>query len=290
MIRLAALFLFFAMTAPSVADDGLRPFVSGSEAMSEAEAALDRAAENGKRVILVFGANWCHDSRGLADHFAQADMEALIAAHYELVWIDIGWRERNLDVMRRFGAATVYGTPTVLVHDPELGLLNRDTMHSWHTAYSRSHDAVVDYFTAWATARPASSLTATTEIYQTLVDDIAAWEAREAERLNDAYAQHAAWREELAPYLDGARRDAGASEEIRRFHAVEAAIDRHRATMRADRDALYAEAHDRVREALLVEAGSEPVGFATVDRLNANPPAIELDYPAYTEPLYPWEN
>lgn len=284
MIRLAALLLFFAMFSPSVADDAMSDaFSADADAMAEAEAALDRAEAEGKRVILVFGANWCHDSRGLAAHFAQADMVALIAAHYELVWIDIGWRERNLDVLRHFGAATVYGTPTVLVYDPELGLLNGDTMHSWHTAYSRSHDAVVEYFTVWADARPASTLTSMTDIYQDLVAEIAAWEAREAERLNEAYARHAAWRAESSANPGEAGHD-------EQFRSVEAEIDRHRAAMRADRAALLALAHDRVQEALLVEADGEPVGFDTVDRLNANPPTINLDYPAYPGPLYPWEN
>jgi len=292
MFRICVLILVLlaGTVAPAWSADGDRPFRSDTDAMAEADAALARAEERGTRLLLVFGANWCHDSRGLAGHFAQDDMAALIAEHYELVWIDIAWRERNIDVLHRFGAAAIYGTPTVLIYDPAQGLMNADTMHSWHTAYSRSHDAVVEYFTVWADARPAASLTATSAVYQQLIADIDAWEMREAVRLNAAYAEHAAWREELAPHFERAGNDEESARQVELFHSVEQDIDRHRSNMRADRDDLHAQAHERVRDALLVLAGDEPLGFDTVAALDANPPEITLDYPSYPDPLYPWED
>lgn len=281
MIRFAAFLVFVCLSASVLADDAApHPYAADADAMAETDAALDRAEERGTRLLLVFGANWCHDSVGLADHFSQADMAALIAEHYELVYVDIGWRERNIDVLHRFGAAATYGTPTVLIYDPVLGLLNGDTMHSWHTAYSRSHDAVLEYFTVWADARPGTSLAQSTQVYAGLVEDIDAWEAAQAERLNQAYATHAAWRAELG----GDNTAYGDAD----FVAAEREIDQHRSMLRSDRDDLYFQAAERVREALMVEADGGALDFAVAARVDASEPDIHLEFPVYPPMLFSW--
>ena len=278
MIRVLFIAILFVVTAPVFADgEHPRPFSSETDAMAQAEAALVRAEDNGTRLLLVFGANWCHDSRGLANHFAQDDMTALIAENYELLYIDVGWRERNIDVLHRFGAAAIYGTPTVLIYDPIGGLLNGDTMHSWHTAYSRSHEAVVEYFTIWADARPGTSLAQTTQTYAGLVDEIEAWEAREADRLNRAYAQQAAIRDAMESGVNDETEEA--------FNAAENDINNRRAAMRADRERLYFDAADLVRDALLDEADGAPLDFSVAARLDANAPELALEFPDYSDDL-----
>ncbi len=282
MVRLFTLVLFVLFASPVWADDEHpRPFSAETDAMAEAEAALVRAEERGTRLLLVFGANWCHDSRGLANHFAQDDMTALLNENYELLYIDIAWRERNIDVLNRFGAAAIYGTPTVLIYDPYQGLMNGDTMHSWHTAYSRSHDAVVEYFTVWADARPGSSLAQSTETYAALIAEIDAWEIREAERLNAAYVAHAQMRAEVFG-------EDGADDEIvARFNTLEREINTHRSMMRADRESLYADAAELVRTALIEEANGEALDFAIARRFDASEPELALEFPSYPPFLLP---
>ena len=110
------------------------------------DAALARAQLSDKRVILVMGANWCHDSRGLAGWFAQPRFAAMLEAKYELVYVDVGHRDRNIDIAQRFGLKTIKGTPTVLVLSPQGILLNPKSAPKWRNAASRTEEDIFSYF------------------------------------------------------------------------------------------------------------------------------------------------
>ncbi len=131
-------------------DDNPRPFDSSRNAMMDVDAALSAARASGRNVLLVLGGNWCHDSRGLAAKFTQPELAAVLAMGYELVWVDVGHRDRNLDVARRFGVMDLRGTPTVLILSPDGALLNRDSVHDWRTADSKPYDETLDYFGRYA--------------------------------------------------------------------------------------------------------------------------------------------
>lgn len=130
--------------------DEPRPFDASRNAMMDVDMALAAAAISGKRVLLVLGGNWCHDSRGLAAKFQRPDMARIIEDNYELVWVDVGYRDRNLDVAERFGVDRLIGTPTVLILSPRGVLLNADTVHDWRRADSTPYDEVVQYFQSFA--------------------------------------------------------------------------------------------------------------------------------------------
>ncbi|MEO1038858.1 MAG: thioredoxin family protein [Pseudomonadota bacterium] len=117
--------------APSAAPT-LGGYDAQADAKADIDAALARAAQADRAALLIFGADWCHDSRGLASALAgEGRLAALLAAHYEPVLIDIGLRHRNIDQMQRFGVAEPFGTPTVLIVDGQGVLLNAATVHDW---------------------------------------------------------------------------------------------------------------------------------------------------------------
>lgn len=123
-----------------------RPFTPPERAPADVAAAQARAATNGHRVLLVFGANWCHDSRALAGWFATPRFAAMLRDRYELVWINVGDRagqkNRNRDLARRFGLDAIKGTPTVLMLDSAGQPLNLADAPSWRNAATRSGDAI----------------------------------------------------------------------------------------------------------------------------------------------------
>lgn len=127
-----------------------RPYDSSADAMMDVDIALAAARISRRNVLLSLGGNWCHDSRGLAAKFQEPELAALIGEGYELVWVDVGRRNRNLDVARRFGVEALYGTPTVLIVSPEGDLLNADTVHDWRTAASIPYDETLAYFQRFA--------------------------------------------------------------------------------------------------------------------------------------------
>ena len=123
-----------------------RPFGDPKRAAQHVDAALARAATNGRRVLIVFGGNWCHDSRALAGWFATPRFQAMLAANYELVWVDVGRKTKNLDLARRFGLDGIAGTPTVLVLDADGKPRNLSDAPTWRNAATRSEDSIYDSF------------------------------------------------------------------------------------------------------------------------------------------------
>lgn len=129
-----------------------RPFDEKADAATDVDAAMATARREGKNVILVLGANWCHDSRGLAKKFNHPRLAPIIEKSFVVAYVDVGRRDRNLEIAKRFGVAALVGTPTVLILDADGTLLNRDSVHDWTTAYSRPLDEAIAYFSGFAPA------------------------------------------------------------------------------------------------------------------------------------------
>lgn len=125
-----------------------RSYTVSDNAEADVDAALLRAGESDKRVLLVMGANWCHDSRALAGWLATDRFEALINERYELVFVNVGMPRtgdgHNLDIAARFGIRDFKGTPNVLVLTAEGKAVNLDTAKTWSNAASRKEDAIFD--------------------------------------------------------------------------------------------------------------------------------------------------
>lgn len=135
--------------APAIHDyPEARSYAVSNDAMADVDAALVRAGQAGKRVLLVMGANWCHDSRALAGWLETERFATLVEAQYELVFVNIGMPQsgdgHNLAIAQRFGLENLPGTPNLLVLTAEGKLVNGDTATTWRNAASREEDAIYE--------------------------------------------------------------------------------------------------------------------------------------------------
>ena len=155
MIRIilaAAFALLLASPLPSAAKEvevgqpEASPFDAKADAKAEVDAALARAKTGNRMALIVMGANWCHDSRALAGWFAQPRFAAMIVSRYELVYVDVGYKDRNIDIARRFGLKSIKGTPTVMIVNGNGKLLNKKDAPTWRNAASRSEQAIYKAF------------------------------------------------------------------------------------------------------------------------------------------------
>ncbi len=146
-------------TTAAQAHPEARAYSADADAASDVDAALTRASASGKRVLLVLGANWCHDSRALAGWLETPRFAALVVERYEVVFVDVGMPQtgegRNLELARRFGLTDLPGTPALLVLTPDGRAVNLDTARDWRNAASRSEDAIFAELAALA-ERPAA--------------------------------------------------------------------------------------------------------------------------------------
>ena len=153
----AALAALLLLAAPARADD--RPgavYDAGADAAADIDAALAAAAERAVPALIIFGANWCHDSRGLAAHLdAEPVLARFMDESYEMVFVDIGERDRNLDQLARFGVEAVYGTPTPVIVTPDGAAAPQQDVHAWRTAHDAGPADLAAYFARHAGAQTA---------------------------------------------------------------------------------------------------------------------------------------
>lgn len=123
-----------------------RPFDEQADAMQMIDAAILSAQATRKMPLLILGGNWCHDSRGLAAKFDMEPLKSLISENYQTVWVDVGARDRNLEVAERFGVGALIGTPTVIILSPDGMIRNPESVHDWRTADSKTLDEAIRYF------------------------------------------------------------------------------------------------------------------------------------------------
>jgi len=131
---------------PSLAHPDATPFVADTDAKSDVSTALDKARLEDKFGLVVMGANWCHDSRALAGHFETERFQSLLSENFSVVYVDVGQKDKNIDVAQSFGLDDIVGTPTVIVTAPSGKVLNLEEAPTWRNAASRSGDDIYDYF------------------------------------------------------------------------------------------------------------------------------------------------
>ena len=101
-----------------------------ADARASIEAALARAKKENKRVLLVFGANWCGWCRKLAEVFhGDKEIAWTLLYEYEEVRVDVGRFDKNGALAADLGAAvTENGIPFLTVLDAEgKPLVNQET-------------------------------------------------------------------------------------------------------------------------------------------------------------------
>ena len=86
------------------------------DAHAEIKEAEEKAAKEHKRLLLVFGANWCFDCHVLDLAFHGKELGPIVAANYELVHVDIGPDgKKNSDVAEQFDVSLEKGVPVMAV-------------------------------------------------------------------------------------------------------------------------------------------------------------------------------
>lgn len=126
-------------------------YVDNIDPIRAVEEGISKALNENKRLAIVLGAQWCHDSRGFAATLIKPEMQKLIDESYEVIYLNVGYYRDLRAVTKRFGQAIYYATPTVMIVDPATEtLLNGTDMHIWGNADSLPFSAYVDNFTKYS--------------------------------------------------------------------------------------------------------------------------------------------
>ena len=128
-----------------------QPYDPSANADEQVAAAKARAAAAGKRLLIELGSNWCSDSRALAGVLELPEVKSFVAQHYEVVLVDVGRSDRNLQIFRRYGVMRLRGIPTPLIIDPKTDqLLNQGHLFELVSAGDMTPQAIVDWLARWS--------------------------------------------------------------------------------------------------------------------------------------------
>ncbi len=107
---------------------------------------INKTINNSKQPIIIFGGNWCGDCRVLAGTFNLPTIKKFLDKHYEVLHIDVGRYEINMNLMEYFNIPREEGVPRVLVFDKNNNLLNSSSTKEWTTARDRKQQDIFNYF------------------------------------------------------------------------------------------------------------------------------------------------
>ncbi len=127
------------------------PYDERANADAMVAAAKARAKASHKLLLIDLGGNWCPDCRILAGTMDVPALKAFVARHYEVVTVDIGRLDKNLQIPAHYGIARrLEGVPALLVVDPRSDkLLNPGRVSALADARHMSPQALADWLAQW---------------------------------------------------------------------------------------------------------------------------------------------
>lgn len=112
---------------------------------------IDLTIDKGKQPVIIFGGNWCPDCRILEGTLAMPTIKKFIDQHYQIMHIDIGRYDRNMELMNHLNIESKKGVPRVVILDLEKNIVNSSTSSEWTTARDRKQQEIYNYFQKFVT-------------------------------------------------------------------------------------------------------------------------------------------
>jgi thiol-disulfide isomerase/thioredoxin len=148
--------LAWAAKAPTVALKSLAdlptppyPYDEKADAEADVAAALKRAKKARKLTLIDFGGNWCADCRIFAGVIEQPDVKRWVDKHYEVVTVDVGRYNKNMQIPARYGVDKLKGVPSFLVVDGNGKLVNDGAFFALTDARHMTPQSIVDWLAQW---------------------------------------------------------------------------------------------------------------------------------------------
>ena len=129
------------------------PYDETANAAAAVDAAFARARKSGKRVMIDMGGNWCGDCIVLANLMRLPGLKGFLAAHFEIVSVDVGRMNKNLDIPARFGMVDRLksgGVPAIVVAEADGAFVNKNDISALEDARHMTPQGIADWLAQWA--------------------------------------------------------------------------------------------------------------------------------------------
>ncbi len=120
-----------------------------ADAPKEIAEALKAASASNKRVLLVFGANWCYDCHVLDQALHQDEAGKIVVAGFLLIHVDIGEGEKNSDLVKLYKIPLEKGVPAVAVLESDGHLLYSSGQGEFEAARRMMKKDLIQFLQRW---------------------------------------------------------------------------------------------------------------------------------------------
>lgn len=124
-------------------------YAENVDAKAEIAEALASAAKTHRRVILVFGGNWCYDCHALDAAFRSAEIAPIVNKNFVVVHVNIGEYDKNLDLAEKYDVPLKKGVPASAVLGSDGSLLYSQKQGEFESAKRISKEDVVAFLEKW---------------------------------------------------------------------------------------------------------------------------------------------
>lgn len=122
------------------------PYDVNADAHADVKAALAAAKKSGKPTLLIFGANWCPDCRSLDASLHSEKNAPLIDRNFQVVKIDVGDWDKNIDISDAYGKPIAKGIPAAAIVSPKGEVLYVTKLGELADARKMSDQGIYDFF------------------------------------------------------------------------------------------------------------------------------------------------
>ena len=134
---------------PEPAKPNIQLYPPPEEAKEEISTALAAAQKDHKRVILVFGGNWCYDCHVLDTTFRSKEFAPLVNANYIVIHINVGNYDVNLDLADKYQIPLKKGVPSLAILDPDGTLVVSQKQGEFESTVRIGPEDVIDFLKKW---------------------------------------------------------------------------------------------------------------------------------------------
>lgn len=120
------------------------------DAHEEIADAVKKAGAEHKRVLVVFGGNWCFDCHVLDEAFHSADIAPTLNKSFVVIHVDIGQMDKNLDIAKKYDIPLERGVPAIAVLDADGKLLFSQKRGEFEAARSMAPEDILAFLHKWA--------------------------------------------------------------------------------------------------------------------------------------------
>ncbi len=124
-------------------------YPANADADKEIAEAVDSAAVSHKRVLVVFGGNWCFDCHVLDEAFHSPEIAPTLNNSFLVVHVDIGKMDKNLAIAKKYDVPLDRGVPAIAVLDSEGKLLFSQKRGEFEAARSMAPEDILAFLNKW---------------------------------------------------------------------------------------------------------------------------------------------